>query len=483
MRRYPSLLVAVLVVLSIVVVSLVPAGTATGQAPVPTEGSALSAAQAAGVVFLPMSMRDYPRLPTTLGLQMHSISAGNGFSLAAQTSAYWVRYNAFDWNAIEPRRTDPPTYLWSAVYEASLINAAHAGMQVIATVKFTPSWARKVSSSSCSAVRADAFDEYAQFLTALVRRYSAAPYNVRYWELGNEVDVDPSEVPSNSGFGCWGDINDYYYGGGFYAEMLKVAYPAIKAADPRAQVMLGGLLMDCDPTQSAGQRCERSRFLEGVLRAGGAPYFDILSFHGYVLFNGTLRLDIQHPGWVARGGAVLGKIDFLREVLRNYGVSKPIMDTEGALVCDPYNYSACRPVGTAFYEAQADYVVWLYVRNWAEGLVGTVWYDFQDGGWRYSGLLDANGTPRPAYFAFKFLGEELRGATYRGRVDQYSGVAGYAFTQPGKRIWVLWTPDEVARTIALPAETLRVLDKYGNVIATGAGALSLKSPVYVELTP
>ena len=39
--------------------------------------------------------------------------------------------------------------------------------------------------------------------------------------------------------------NDPYYGGGYYAEMLKIVYPQIKAADPEAQILIGGLLLFC----------------------------------------------------------------------------------------------------------------------------------------------------------------------------------------------------------------------------------------------
>ncbi|MHB0875264.1 MAG: glycoside hydrolase 5 family protein [Anaerolineae bacterium] len=483
MRRFSSVLMAVLVVVSTVAVSMLPAGAVTGQGLEPAAGGSTVdvTSVAGGTVFLPVSMQDYPRLPNTFGVQMHAINEPQGLSLAERTGASLVRFNAFDWRAIEPQRTNPPTYLWSAVDEASLINAASRGMQVIATVKYTPSWAQKLSGTICGPMKADAFDEYAQFLAALVRRYSAAPYNVRYWELGNEVDIDPAAVPADSGYGCWGDRSDEYYGGGFYAEMLKVAYPAIKAADPRAQVMIGGLLVGPDCSVE-GDACTKSRrFFEGVLHAGGGPFFDIVSFHGYALYNGTLRWDQQLPFWGERGGIVLGKVAILRDTMRSYGLDKPIMHTEGGLVCKE-DFGVCNPVGDAFYQAQADYVAWLYVRNMAAGLTGTIWYDFRDGGWRSSGLLDPNGAPRPAYYAFKFLTEELHGATYRGRVDQ-AGLAGYAFTAPGRRVWVLWAADEAARTIALPAGTIRALDKYGNVIDTSAGTVTVKSPVYLELTP
>jgi len=326
---------------------------------------------------------------------MHRIDENRGLSLAVKADVHWLRFDVFHWHKIEPARTEPPTYRWDQVDEQSLRNASGVGLEVIAAVKYTPQWAQKVSGAFCGPIKQDALDEFAQFLTALVKRYSAPPYNVRYWELGNEPDVDPALVPGDHLFGCWGDEGDPYYGGGYYAEMLKAAYPAIKAADPQAQVLIGGLLLDCDPTNPPqGKTCAPSYFFEGILRNGGARYFDIVSFHGYPQYDGSLHLDEHWPGWEARGGVVLGKIDFLREVMASYGVDKPLMHTEGSLLCSVSSPAYCDPPGDAFFEAQADYVVWLYVRNWAEGLIGTIWYQFEGPGWRYSGLLDERQQPR-----------------------------------------------------------------------------------------
>lgn len=86
----------------------------------------------------------------------------------------------------------------------------------------------------------------------LVARYRDPKYDVRHWELGNEVDVDPSLVAPNNGFGCWGDIKDPYYGGRHYGEMLKVVAPAIRAANPAAKIWFGGLLLDLPNTASLG---------------------------------------------------------------------------------------------------------------------------------------------------------------------------------------------------------------------------------------
>ncbi|HNS49569.1 MAG TPA: hypothetical protein PKO09_00110 [Anaerolineae bacterium] len=405
--------------------------------------------------------------------------------LAGQAGIYWVRFGAFSWARIEPARTEPPTYHWETVDEESLLKAASDGMQVIAIIRFAPVWAQQVQGKPCGPIRADTLDAYSQFLYALVERYSALPFSVQYWELGNEPDVAPSLVASNSVFGCWGDANDPYYGGGYYAEMLKRAYPAIKAADAGAQVVLGGLLLDCDPTHPPeGKDCFPARFLEGVLRSGGGSSFDIVSFHGYATYSsGTPNSDLLHPSWGPRGGVVLGKANFLREVLSSYGLDKPLLHTEGALLC-PVSYKAsCNPPSAAFYEVQADYVVWLYVRNWAEGLLGTVWYTMDGPGWHESGLLDGGQQPKPAYRALQFLSQELSGAVYRRPAPGLSGLVGYEFETPTRRIWVVWSPDQTPRMATLPAGTVRVLDKYGQELASGVESISVSSPVYLELAP
>jgi hypothetical protein len=357
-------------------------------------------------------------------------------------------------------------------------------MEVIAVVKFTPEWAQKYSGIYCGPIKQSALDEFAEFMAALVERYGRSPYNVRYWELGNEPDVDPALVPNRSVFGCWGDESEPYYGGEYYAEMLKVAYPAIKKADPRAHVVIGGLLLDCDPSNPpAGRDCKPSRFLEGILRNDGGGYFDAVSFHGYSPYDGTLQQDENFEGWAARGGVVLGKIDFLREILSDYNLDKPLLHTEGSLICPQWNTDQCNPPDQAFYEAQADYVVWLFVRNWAKNLLGTTWYQFEGPGWRYGAMLDGDQAPKPAYYAYDFLTDILSGMSYEGKLTQYAELEAFAFSGTGKRVWVLWASDESPHSISLPAEVQRVYDKYGNDITPADDSLEVNHPIYIKLSP
>ncbi len=449
-----------------------------------TDGSSFAAVSLQNsepvTAYLPLLFNRYPPPPPTFGLQMFAIDDEHSLQLAVDGGVYWVRYQVFPWDLVEPERTEPPSYNWEVVDEMGLANAYENDLSVIAIVHYTPFWAQKYSGSYCGPIRQDRLDEFAQFLTALVNRYKDPPYNVKYWELGNEPDATLGY--NRSGFGCWGEEGDPYYGGEYYGQMLQYAYPAIKAADPSAQVLIGGLLLDCDPTHPPpGKDCIPGRFLEGILRAGGSDYFDIVSFHGYPPYDGSLNQDEHYPSWEARGGVVLGKADYLREVMGGYGIDRPLMHTEGSLICPEYETTYCDPPDEEFYDRQADYVIWLFVRNWADEIMATIWYQFEGPGWRYSGMLDEAQNPKPAYHAFHFLTQELGGTEYEGPVTVYSHLRGYAFAAPDKRIWVLWPPDESISTIALPGDVTHVYDKFGNDITPLDGSLTLTSPVYVEM--
>ena len=177
------------------------------------------------------------------GAQMNwVIDEAQGLTQAVNGGVYWVRFDAFEWDLIEPVQTVPPTFHWEYVDEGSLQRAGQNGLKVIAVVKYTPDWAQKYPGSGCGPIKSTAFTAFAEFLTEAVNRYKNPPYNIKYWELGNEIDAPV--YYERSVFGCWGDVNDPYFGGEYYAQMLKAAYPAIKAADPEAQVLLGGLVLD-----------------------------------------------------------------------------------------------------------------------------------------------------------------------------------------------------------------------------------------------
>jgi len=420
--------------------------------------------------YMPLVFRDYPPPPPVFGVEMHAINATHGLSEAVAAGPYWVRSPAFHWDRIEPARTNPPTYHWDAVDESSLRNAYENGLHLIATVKFTPSWAQKYPGSFCGPIAQDKFDEYAQFLKALVNRYKGSPYHIKYWELGNEPDH--GLVFGRQGYGCWGEVGDPYYGGRYYGEMLKVAYPAIKAADPTARVLIGGLLLDCDPNHPLpGRDCTISRFLEGILKAGGGPYFDIVSYHAYAYYGGSPG-QIGNGNWPGAVTAIPEKTAFLRSVLNQYGYGgRALMNTESALLCGT-DSAGCR-------ETQGMYMPRAYAEALALGLLSQVHYDMK-GTWWYSGLLYPDLSPKPAYHAYATAVDFLSAVEYVEPATGYpSGIEGYTFCQRDLSgyVDVIWSTSAASIPVTLPASA-SAYTRYGEVI-TSPISVSY-APVYVK---
>ncbi len=439
-------------------------------------------------VYLPLVTRNFPPPPSVFGAEVVTFTDPTLIQLAVDARLSWVRIPAFYWHKIEPNApvNGQHTYDWSSVPDASLINIASRHMYAIATVRSTPLWAQSVSGVYCSSIKQEHLADFAAFLQEMVRRYSQPPYNVHYWELGNEPDIDPAIVPyPESGImGCWGDAGDAYYGGGYYAEMLKVAYPAIKAVDPQAQVLIGGLLLDCDPADAdctPDSHKLPSKFFEGILRNGGGDYFDIVSFHGYPFYQDGLIYDETYAGWDQRGGVVLGKAEYLKALMQQYGVNKPLIDTEGALLCPEWNHADCDSPGPDYEEAKSDYVVWLFARSLANDFEGSIWYTLDGGGWRNGGLIEGTSNPTLAYDVLKFATVELADARYDGAPPGLDpSLRGYVFRKSGKTVWTVWSADRLPHTMTIPSSCTAVYDKLGNALTLTA-TMQISSPVYIEL--
>ena len=426
-------------------------------------------------LYFPLIYQNYPVQPTIFGVEVSAWAVSRVITRSVELRPGWIRVHGLSWAAVEAERG---VYDWSQVagLENALAELGSRGQNVSLIVQKTPAWAQKVPGYSCGPVKEEALDDFAAFMAEAVRRYSQPPYNVRYWEIWNEPDVAYQIAQPEWPFGCLGDFTDPYFGGGDYAEMLKRVYPAMKAANPGVQVIFGGLLLDCDPeSPPPGKDCSSGRFLEGALRNGGAAYFDILAYHAYPHW-GRLdwdRLtppadwDLLHPSWKHRRGILLGKLDFIREVLARYGVDKPIIMNEGGLLCHPLN-PECNEGGAyeeEFRDAQANYAVRLYVRGWANGLDGVVWYTLNGPGWRQGGLLDENQQPRPAYTTVKFLADLLDGAEFERALPTGTDLLeAYAFRRGQASVYVYWRNDNQVTHLELPAGTTAVYSYRGERI-------------------
>jgi len=417
---------------------------------------------------------------------MDQLTSGGGLDQMVAAQISWTRPTGVVWSSVEPTEG---TYNWSVLtsLESELQNASSKGIQVILIVHSTPEWARKIAGSgpSCGPISQGKLPAFGNFMRALVARYSVSPYNVKYWEIWNEPDIDPIYVSPDSPYGCWGDQNDTYYGGGYYAEMLKAAYPQIKAADSQAQVLIGGLLLDCNPIHPpAGNDCKPARFLEGILINNGAPYFDGVSFHAYDYYfgqSGQYGNSNWQSAWNTTGSVLIAKAQFIQGLLGQYGVSgKFLMNTESALLCNACSNDSVFETTKAYYVAQA------YSAAIAKGLRANIWYSVM--GWQNSGLLNPDLSPRTAYTAFQFARSELRDAAFAGDITgsdigDASSVKGYKFNRGDRRIWVLWSLDGAAHSINLPGVPLTAWDALGNPVTPAVSMNVTLNPLYLEWSP
>ena len=98
-------------------------------------------------------------------------------------------------------------------------------------------------------------------------------------------------------------------------------------------------------------------FLEGILRNGGAPYFDGISFHSYDFYQGPSG-QYSNPNWQSAwnttGPDITAKAEFIKSLLNTYHVSgKFLMNTESGIICDTCSSDPTFEMTKAYYVAQA----------------------------------------------------------------------------------------------------------------------------------
>jgi len=160
----------------------------------------------------------------------------------ARTGVQWTKAMGmgFSWSDIEP---DPPVdgkhkYRWEQT-DRLILEYQRAGFRNFHVyVKSMNRWASskpvKLIGGGSSLPKSEYLEDYKAYLRALVQRYDTrhpdhAPgllYPVQYWEIEAEW-----------GTGFWqGTLEEYL-------ELLKIAYPTVKRANPRAKVILIGFLL------------------------------------------------------------------------------------------------------------------------------------------------------------------------------------------------------------------------------------------------
>lgn len=459
---------------------------------------ATAAADAQGTRFLPTIAKNAChdlRTPTVFGLQYYGALPRTSpyFAPLQNSGASWIRVPIY-WTSVEPNDTNPSQFKWDSVDEVLRLNQRNC-MNLIVTITDAPAWARRFEDSPNGPLKEGMMGAFVEFVTALVERYDGdghadAPGGivVNYWELYNEPDQGP--LPQQ------GTAWDEY--GSDYAAMLKAIYQPIHSANPNARVVFGGI--GYDGFVSNGGTFSDS-FLTDVLDAGGGNYFDVMNFHYYTAFRDSWKDGSR------RGLPV--KTDHLRQVLADYGLSKPMVLTEtgwhGEPGCGAEGRPACEETELTD-EVQSQYVVQLFTQSIASDIDVAIWFSLHDmeGHQFPSTGLVTQGPPvtlKPAYFALQTLVARLSGATFHTALSaaetQDERLEVYHFAKPNSatQVYVAWVNEIVGdetRTLSLSGSTATLYDKVNaklGVVRDGDdgavdGSLTIqvgRSPIYIEV--
>jgi hypothetical protein len=397
------------------------------------------------IVYLPLLLRYHWRAPhSSFGVQLF----WNDLSLLTEPTAVgatWVRLPLY-WAQIEPLNTTPENYTWPEGFESELARLKSQGVDVILTLMGNPSWAAEYPAGPVYDL-----DELVEFMEAVVGRYGAPPYSVKHWELYNEPDNGWEEAARSGEVGYFGPDPDAY------VALLQAVYQPLKAVDPEAQIVFGGIAYDAFAPDGPFVRT----FLDDVLAGGGGDHFDVMNFHYYLAFAGN---------WEAYGIDILGKYSYLNEKLASYGVHKPFICTETSMWSDEAHDGSD--------ELQSRYVSQVFARTMSAGFRFTIWFRLVDDdqlGTVKWGLLDPDHRPKPAYGAYQTLARQLGGAAFLRTwpetetgsplVEAYEFGPGQGLTWPDgtARIVVTWSNDEEDQrhSLAVSAAALVQVDKNG----------------------
>lgn len=278
----------------------------------------------------------------------------------------WVRIDA-SWATIQ--RAGSSSFDWSTLDQA-VRSIVAAGMKVDLIIDYAPAWARAPGATGHQFGEPASASAFATFAGEVAARYG--PMGVSAYEIWNEPNTQafwyPAPDPS------------------LYTTMLRDSYAAIKAVEPNATVISGGLA----PAYNDGINIAPVTFLQDIYADGAQGSFDAVGFHGYCY--PALPDDYESwSGWSQMDQTSLS----IRSVMAANGDSamKVWVTEVGAPSAGPHG------VGT---RVQAEEVTQAVQNALSTSWIGQLFiYNYQDSATNPDsfGLLNADGTPKPAWTA------------------------------------------------------------------------------------
>lgn len=307
----------------------------------------------------------------------------------------WVK-QTFAWRDIEQQEGQ---FDWSHTDHIVYTANKYGGLDLLIRVDSAPEWAapgcRNPGANIIQGPPQD-LQDFADFLTALVGRYKG---RIRAYEVWNEPNL------AREWCGRTPSPNEY-------AQMLAVAYNAIKAVDPNAIVISAGLT----PTGSGPpEALPDDTYIRQLYQAMGGTsddYFDALGVHapGYKAPPDVSPADaVNNPDFGGQRFFVFRHVEDLRAIMEEFGdEEKQVAVTEFGWTSDPIHEAYAWHRVTE--EQKADYLVQAYQwakQNWSPwiGVMSAIY--IADADWTeqdeqyWWAITNPDGTPRPAFTALK----------------------------------------------------------------------------------
>ncbi len=379
--------------------------------------------------------------------RVDNLGANDNLDLLAATArnagVAWT-LEEFPWDLIEPSNNN-----FNSVYDASIKQAADNGFGIIGMLLTTPQWARDSSCTGNYWCPPANVAEYAEFAGWMAERYdgdglSDAPGSPRVaaWQIWNEPN-DVNQWPLINGSEAARRLR--------YGQLVVAAYDAIKAADPSATVVLGGVYIF---DGGHGDGLDFLNGTNGALRQVPAAKtkFDVFGIHPYMP---TIAPDA--PGQystVVLEGRLLNARNWLTNDIGR--ATAPIWITEIGW-CTPPGSGGCPQVSDL---DQARYLIRALVIAQQYGIQHTNWLQLEDafdGGHPFSGSAVVNNlsnntySPKPAYLAYQTLATLLSSSvpagpgplhshTFAFGISNTAGIYDYRYSRNTTITDVVWVP-------------------------------------------
>lgn len=416
-----------------------------------------------------------PTLPAPAALPERFFGAVQALynpDLAARAGVQWERL-VFPWSLIQKDGPDS----WTPAYFTDDQVAAEVarGVDVVGVATYTPQWAtstpRAARPTNVPAGLHLPFDDphnyWGQFMYKLALRYRG---KIDTWVVWNEPDLYTAALRYT-----WdGGVDEYY-------QLLKVAYLAVKRANPNARVALAGMTYWFDHMNGRVPYLEQLLYLARLDPTAQAHnnYFDIVTLHQY-----------SNPLNVYAATLTFQKI------LAQYGLRRPIWVGESNVV--PYDDPLSKIGKTlhATMDQQAAFVIQAFALARAAHADRMSIYKMVDeapeGPGELYGLVRNDGSARPAYAAYQTAVRYMSMPstvtyTWEGGAEPPSvgqvnallksndgrtqwiwpaAVNRVTLEHGAERVSVVWngSPKQATAHVPAAAKSAAVVDKLGNVV-------------------